>query len=70
MLHIAGADHLVPPEQQALTHQGLDAHAHVTLYDYPGADHGFATEFGARRRPEAAALADERTAGFFAATLA
>ena len=70
MLHIAGADHLVPAEQQAQTHAGLDTHPKVTLHDYPGVDHGFATEFGARRRPEAAELADRRTAAFFAATLA
>ncbi len=66
MLHIAGADHFVPLEQQQAIHQGLDGHPKVTLYDYPGEDHGFATEVGARRSEEAAQLADSRTAAFFA----
>ncbi len=70
MLHIAGGDHLVPPEQQAAMHAGLDTHPKVTLHDYPGVDHGFATELGARRRPEAAELADRRTAEFFRVNLA
>ena len=66
MLHIAGADHFVlPPVQQAM-HEGLDDHPKVTLYDYPGEDHGFATETGQRRSEAAAELADSRTAAFFA----
>jgi carboxymethylenebutenolidase len=66
MLHLAGADHFVPPEAQAAIHAGLDDHPKVTLHDYPGEDHGFATEIGARRSEEAAQLADSRTAAFFA----
>jgi len=50
-------------------HAGLDDHPKVTLFDYPGEDHGFATEFGERRSDEAAELADRRTADFFAANL-
>ena len=46
MLHIAGADHFVTPDKQALIHQGLDDHPRVTIHDYPGEDHGFATEIG------------------------
>lgn len=69
MLHIAGDDHFVGADQQAAMHAGLDAHAKVTLHDYQGVDHGFATEIGARRSPAAADLADRRTAEFFAATL-
>jgi carboxymethylenebutenolidase len=66
MLHIAGADHFVlPPVQQAM-HEGLDDHPKVTLHDYPGEDHGFATEMGQRRSEAAAELADSRTAAFFA----
>ena len=42
MLHIAGADHFVPPEQQKAVHEGLDDHPKVTIHDYPGEDHGFA----------------------------
>jgi carboxymethylenebutenolidase len=66
MLHIAGGDHFVPPEQQQAIHTALDDHPRVTLHDYPGEDHGFATETGRRRSEEAAQLADSRTAAFFA----
>ncbi len=66
MLHIAGNDHLVPAEAQAAMHAGLDDHPKVTLHDYPGLDHGFATEVGARRDESGATLADGRTAAFFA----
>ena len=66
MLHIAGDDAYVPPEAQAAMHEGLDDHPKVTLHDYPGEDHGFATEIGARRSEDAATLADSRTAAFFA----
>lgn len=66
LLHVPQDDHLVGPEAQGAMHAGLDDHPRVTLYDYPGEDHGFATEFGARRSDAAARLADERTAAFFA----
>jgi carboxymethylenebutenolidase len=66
MLHIAGADHFVDAKTQRKMHEGLDDHPKVTLCDYPGEDHGFATEFGKRRSDEAARLADKRTADFFA----
>jgi carboxymethylenebutenolidase len=66
LLHVAGADHFVSPEVQQAMHGGLDDHPKVTLYDYPGEDHGFATEMGNRRSEKAAELADSRTAAFFA----
>lgn len=66
MLHIAGDDGFVPAEVQAKMHAGLDDHPKVTLYDYPGEDHGFATEMGKRRSEAAAQLADSRTEAFFA----
>jgi carboxymethylenebutenolidase len=66
MLHIAGADHFVTPDKQALIHAGLDDHPKVTIHDYPGADHGFAAEIGKRRSEAAAELADRRTEAFFA----
>ncbi|URW75277.1 dienelactone hydrolase family protein [Sphingomonas donggukensis] len=69
LLHIAGADHFVSAETQAAMHDGLDDHPKVTLIDYPGEDHGFATEIGARRSPEAADRADAATAAFFAENL-
>lgn len=66
LLHIAGNDGFVPPEVQTKMHEGLDDHPRVTLYDYPGEDHGFATEMGNRRSDTAAQLADSRTEAFFA----
>ena len=66
LLHIAGADHFVTPDKQALIHEGLDDHPKVRIEDYPGEDHGFAAEMGNRRSEEAARLADSRTEAFFA----
>lgn len=65
MLHIAGADHFVDPDQQRAMHEGLDDHPRVTLHDYPGEDHGFAAEMGQRRSAAAAEMADRRTEEFF-----
>jgi carboxymethylenebutenolidase len=69
LLHVAGADHFVTPDVQAKMHAGLDDHPKVTIFDYPGEDHGFATEMGERRSEAAAQLADQRTAAFFAENL-
>ncbi|MET4898440.1 dienelactone hydrolase family protein [Sphingomonadaceae bacterium jetA1] len=66
LLHIPEEDHFVDKAAQARMHDGLDDHPKVTLYDYPGEDHGFATEFGQRRSDASARLADERTMAFFA----
>ncbi len=70
MLHIPTADHFVGPEAQAAIHDALDPHPKVTLHDYPGLDHGFATEVGDRRDEAGANLADSRTMAFFAEHLA
>jgi carboxymethylenebutenolidase len=69
LLHIAGADHFVTPDKQAQIHEGLDDHPKVTIYDYPGEDHGFAAEMGKRRSANAAELADSRTEAFLAEQL-
>jgi carboxymethylenebutenolidase len=66
LLHIAGPDGFVSPDVQARMHAELDSHPRVTLFDYPGEDHGFAAEMGTRRSEHAAQLADSRTAAFFA----
>jgi carboxymethylenebutenolidase len=66
LLHIPTADGFVSRETQAAMHAGLDDHPRVTIFDYEGLDHGFATETGKRRHEEAATLADSRTAAFFA----
>jgi carboxymethylenebutenolidase len=70
MLHIPTGDHFVGPDIQKAMHEGLDDQPKVSLCDYPGLDHGFATEFGKRRDEEGAQLADKRTAEFFAEHLA
>ena len=69
LLHVPEEDHFVDKAAQAAMHAGLDDHPKVTIYDYAGEDHGFATEFGERRSDTAAKLADERTAKFFAENL-
>ena len=66
MLHIPTEDGFVDKDTQKAMHEGLDPHPKVTLHDYEGMDHGFATEFGKRRDEDCAGLADERTAEFFA----
>ena len=69
LLHVPEEDHFVDKDAQAKMHAGLDDHPKVTIYDYAGEDHGFATEFGERRSDASAKLADERTAKFFAENL-
>lgn len=69
LLHIPQEDHFVDKDAQARIHAGLDDHPKVTIFDYPGVDHGFATEIGKRRSAESAELADARTAEFFAENL-
>ena len=66
LLHVPQEDHFVDKATQQRMHEGLDDSPKVTIYDYPGEDHGFATEFGKRRSEESAVLADRRTADFFA----
>ena len=58
LLHIPQDDHFVDKAAQDAMHAGLDDHPKVTLHDYPGEDHGFATETGARRSAKSADLAD------------
>lgn len=70
MLHIPTKDHFVLPDVQRKMHEGLKDNRHVTLHDYEGLDHGFAAEMGNRRVGDAAQLADQRTADFFAEHLA
>lgn len=70
MLHIPTADHFVGPAAQQAIHAALDPHPRATLHDYPGLDHGFATEHGLRRDEAGAQLADGRTEAFFTQHLA
>ncbi|MEX0342499.1 MAG: dienelactone hydrolase family protein [Erythrobacter sp.] len=70
MLHVPTEDGFVDKATQKAMHEGLDDPPKVTLHDYEGLDHGFATEFGKRRSEEAAQLADKRTSEFFTLHLA
>ena len=70
ILHIPTEDGFVDKDTQKAMHEGLDDHPKVTLYDYEGMDHGFATQFGKRRNEDCAQLADKRTMDFFAEHLA
>lgn len=65
MLHIPTEDGFVDKDTQKAMHEGLDDHPKVTLHDYEGMDHGFATQFGKRRNEEHAQKADARTMAFF-----
>ncbi|MFQ5347143.1 MAG: dienelactone hydrolase family protein [Rhodothalassiaceae bacterium] len=65
MLHIAEEDGFVDKEAQARIHAALDSHSRVVIHDYPGVDHAFARPGGAHYDPEAARLANTRTAEFF-----
>lgn len=70
MLHIPTEDGFVSADVQKAMHEGLDDHPKVSLHDYDGMDHGFATEFGKRRDDACAQKADARTAAFFVEHLA
>lgn len=65
MLHFAENDGFIDAEARAAVHEALDDNRHVTILDYPGVDHGFATTTGKRRNDTAARLADQRTEAFF-----
>ncbi|MBU3076931.1 dienelactone hydrolase family protein [Sphingomonas quercus] len=65
LLHFGENDHFIDADKRRAIHEALDANPHVTIHDYPGVDHGFATQFGKRRDEAAATLADSRTAAFF-----
>jgi carboxymethylenebutenolidase len=65
LLHVPTADHFVGPDAQKAMHEALGPHPRVTLFDYPGLDHGFAATSGSRRDEEGAQLADGRTREFF-----
>ena len=69
MLHIAGNDEFVPPEDQQKIKDGLGDHPQVTLHSYEGLDHAFARGDGMHYNEEAANLANTRTAEFLASNL-
>lgn len=66
LLHFGTADPSIPAEMRDEVRAALGANPRVTIHDYEGAGHGFATSLGQRRNEAAAALADRRTEEFFA----
>ena len=70
MLHIAEDDEFVPKEAQAQVKDALADNALVEIHSYPGLDHAFCRVGGAHYDAAGAALANERTAAFFAEHLA
>jgi carboxymethylenebutenolidase len=65
MLHVAEKDKFVPPEAQAKVREAFGKNPKVTIHTYPGQDHAFARIGGEHYDPQAAKLANERTAQFF-----
>ena len=66
LLHIATEDGFVPKEAQEKVHTALDGSSKATLFDYEGNDHAFARIGGEHYDADAAQLARERSASFFA----
>lgn len=66
LLHIATEDGFVPKEAQEKVHAALDGNPKATLFDYEGNDHAFARIGGEHYDADAAKLARERSASFFA----
>ena len=69
MLHVAEKDSFASPDALKTLCDGLEPIVHATVHVYPGMDHAFARVGGDHYDPEAATLADGRTAHFFADTL-
>lgn len=64
LLHIAGEDHLCPPEAQAKIKDALASVEDVTVMDYPGVGHAFARRGGQGYDAASAERADGATAAF------
>lgn len=65
MLHIAGKDQFVPPDQQQKVMEGLKSNKLVTIHHYPEMDHAFARPNGQHYDKACAELANGRTDTFF-----
>lgn len=69
LLHFAENDEFVPKDAQEQIKLSLMPMHHVDVYSYPGVQHAFARGGGMHYNPEAATLANERTANFLAKNL-
>ena len=65
LLHIAGEDHLCPPEAQTRIRETFAPISDVTVMDYPGVGHAFARRGGQGYDAASAERADSATAAFF-----
>lgn len=63
--HFAGDDHVIPQRAVETVRKGLSHKRNVSIFEYPGVEHGFAGEFGPRRNVSAAELANDRARHFF-----
>jgi carboxymethylenebutenolidase len=63
--HFAGDDHVIPPRAVETVRNSLTHKRNVSIFEYPGVEHGFAGEFGPRRNASAADLANDRARHFF-----
>ena len=66
MLHIAANDELCSADAHDLIVDTLSKHDRVTLHEYEGTGHAFALEGGHNFNPDAARLANDRSASFLA----
>ena len=69
LLHIAGADEFVPPEEQAQIQEAMAGHDSAEVWHYEGMDHAFARGNGMHYNAQAATLANGRTDAFLASAL-
>ena len=70
IIHIAEKDSFVPKEAADQVRDGLQGHEFVTIYNYPGCDHGFARETDSSHYDkDATELAHSRTIEMFKAAL-
>lgn len=69
LYHLAGADEFIDQEAQARIRAALEHRENVELHVYPGRNHAFARPGGNHYHEADAALANSRTASFFARTL-
>lgn len=65
MLHVGTDDPYFHMDAQERIRAAFEGDPKLSMHQYDGAGHGFATEFGKRRVEEAAALAERRTADVF-----
>lgn len=70
IIHIADEDAFVPKEASDQVRQSLDGHENVTIYTYPGCDHGFARDSDVNHyNKDATELAHGRTLDLFKSAL-